>query len=78
MAAIKGKPQNKNTRAKNHNRLFDVRMAQELSQRELASISGVSRQTIMRIENGDVEPSIDSCRKICSALGVQITEVFNL
>lgn len=78
MAAIKGKPQNKNTRTKNHNRLFDVRMAQQISQRELANISGVSRTTIMRIENGDNIPNMDTCRKICAALNVTIGEVFDL
>ena len=65
-------------RDKNHNRLYHIRVDKKISQRELAELSGVSRNTIMRIENGDVQPNMDSCRKICSALGVSVTEVFDL
>lgn len=68
----------KKTREKHNNRLYDVRVEKNISQRKLAELSGLTRNTIMRIENGDVEPSIDSCRKICSALNVQVLEVFDL
>ena len=76
MAAPMGKPQNKNRRAKNHNRLYDIRIEKGLSQRELANLSGVSRNTITRVENGDVAPNMETCRKICNALNVSIGEVF--
>lgn len=78
MPAPMGKPQEKNRRDKKHSRLYDVRIRAELSQRELAQISGVSRNTIMRIENGDTTPNMDTCRKICTALNVTIGEVFDL
>lgn len=80
MAKVKRKrlPRAVSRRDKNHNRLYDARMDKKISQRELADLSGLSRNTIMRIENGDVEPSIDSCRKICSALNVQIIDIFDI
>ncbi len=78
MAAPMGKPQEKNRRDKKKSRLYDVRTSAELSQRELAQLSGVSRNTIMRIENGDNIPNMDTCRKICAALNVTIGEVFDL
>lgn len=80
MAKVKRKrlPRAVPRRDKNHNRLYDVRVGKKLSQRELAEMSGVARNTIMRIENGDVYPSIESCRKICSVLGVTVSEVFDI
>ncbi len=78
MAAPMGKPQEKKRRNKKHSRLYDVRTRAELSQRELAQLSGVNRNTIMRIENGDNTPNMDTCRKICNALNVTIGEVFDI
>lgn len=66
------------TREKHNNRLYDVRVKMNISQRKLAEMSGLTRNTIMRIENEDVQPSLDSCRKICAALGVTVTEVFDV
>ena len=74
--AKRGIPRAVNRRDKQNSRLYQLRMDRNLSQRELAEMSGVDRTTIMHIENGDVVPSIDSCRKICSALGVTFTEIF--
>ncbi len=68
----------KKAREKHNNRLYDVRVEKNISQRKLAELSGLTRNTIMRIENEDVQPSLDSCRKICAALGVKVTEVFDI
>ena len=76
MPAINGEPQIKNRRDKHHNRLFEVRIAKKMSQRKLGELSGLNRNTIMKIENGDSSPNLDSCRRICSALGVSFDEVF--
>ena len=76
--AKRGIPRAVTKRDKQHSRLYQLRMERNLSQRELAEQAGITRNTIMRIENGDVDPSIDSCRKICSALGVKVTDVFDL
>lgn len=76
MAAPMGKPQDKKKRDKHHSRLYDIRISQKLSQRELAELSGVTRNTIMRIENGDVTPNMATIQKLCKALNVSIGEVF--
>ncbi len=48
----------------------------ELSQTELARRIGVSRQTINMIENGEYNPTIALCLKICKTLGKTLDELF--
>ncbi|MBR3417951.1 MAG: helix-turn-helix transcriptional regulator [Oscillospiraceae bacterium] len=69
-------PRAVNKREKHHCRLYELRMAKKMSQRELAELSGVARNTIMRIENGDVTPNMATIQKLCKALNVSIGEVF--
>ncbi len=47
-----------------------------LSQAELAARIGVSRQTINMIENGDYNPTIALCLKICKTLGKTLDDLF--
>ena len=47
-----------------------------MTQRELAQIAGVAHSTIARIENGDVEPSLDTLHKIADALGAKLNVSF--
>lgn len=49
-----------------------------MTQEELALRTGVSRQTIMSIERGQTNPSVLLAYKISAALGVLITEVFDM
>ena len=51
--------------------------ADEMTQKELAQKAGVSRQTIIAIEGGNYNPSLELAFKIAHAFGVQITEVFD-
>ena len=48
----------------------------DLSQQALADRVGVSRQTIVAIEKGDYNPTINLCRQICRALGKTLDELF--
>ena len=48
----------------------------DLSQDQLASLCGVSRQTISAIEKGDYNPTINLCIAICKALGKTLDELF--
>lgn len=48
----------------------------EMTQQALADLAGVSRQTIITIENGKYCPSLDLAFRIASALGQEITQVF--
>ena len=57
-------------------KLKAARAGKDLSQDQLASICGVSRQTISAIEKGDYNPTINLCIAICKALGKTLDELF--
>jgi len=57
-------------------RLKSARAAKDLSQEALASLVGVSRQTINAIEKGDYNPTIRLCIAICRALDKTLDELF--
>lgn len=48
----------------------------EMTQEELAKLSGCTRQTIIALEKGKYVPSIELAFKIARSLGVTIEEVF--
>ena len=49
----------------------------EMTQAELASKVGVTRQTINAIEQNKYSPTLETAFKIAVALGVEIGEVFS-
>ena len=49
--------------------LAEVRFMRGLSKRQLAAMAGVSDSTVMRIENGDVDPSLRTITRIFEAAG---------
>ena len=51
--------------------------AGELTQAELAERVGVTRQTIIAIEQGKYSPSLEIAFQIAHALGVRLDEVFS-
>ncbi len=53
-----------------------LRVKHGLSQEALAKIVSVSRQTIILIEQGDYNPSLQLCIKICKALNVTLNDLF--
>ncbi|MBE6558248.1 MAG: helix-turn-helix transcriptional regulator [Ruminococcaceae bacterium] len=57
-------------------RMKTARQVKNLSQAELARIIGVSRQTVNMIENGDYNPTVALCIKICKALDVTLNDLF--
>lgn len=57
-------------------KLKAARAAMGLSQQALAELCGVSRQTIVAIEKGDCNPTINLCRQICRVLGKTLDELF--
>jgi putative transcriptional regulator len=57
-------------------RLKAARAGLDLSQEELAKLTGVSRQTISAIEKGDYNPTISLCIAICRVLGKTLDELF--
>ena len=53
-----------------------ARAALDLSQQDLADKVGVSRQTIVAIEKGDYNPTINLCIAICRILNKTLDELF--
>ena len=57
-------------------RLKAARAGKDLSQDDLAKLTGVSRQTISAIEKGDYNPTVNLCISICRVLGKTLDELF--
>jgi DNA-binding XRE family transcriptional regulator len=49
--------------------LAKIRFLRGLSKRQLAAMAGVSASTVMRIENGDVDPTVGTISRIFEAAG---------
>ena len=59
------------------NKISQLRKEKELTQNELANKTGVSRQTIIMLEQNKYNPSLELAYKITKALGKKkIEEVF--
>ncbi len=54
------------------------RKLQNITQRELSKITGISIGTISKIENGDSIPTTVTLVKYLSGLGVDINDIFKL
>ena len=57
-------------------KLKSARAAKNLSQQQLADLTGVSRQTINAIEKGDYNPTIRLCISICKVLSKTLDDLF--
>ena len=61
------------------NRLKQLRLEKnQLSQQQLADIVGCSRQTIISIESGCKNPSVELALKISHALSTPLDHIFSL
>ena len=58
------------------NRLKEARTEQNLSQQELASMVGVSRNTISSIETGQFNPTAKLALILCIALDMKFEDLF--
>jgi putative transcriptional regulator len=58
------------------NRVRELRVAAGLRQEDLAHRVGVSRQTVISIEGGRYNPSLELAWKLSQTLGVTIEELF--
>lgn len=60
------------------NRIAYYRIERGLSLRELSRISGIDSGTINRLENGLSAPRAKTVKTLCDALGVPISELFDI
>jgi putative transcriptional regulator len=58
------------------NRLRELRGEKGLTQEELAKALGVTRQTIIAIENGKYDPSLRLAFKMARFFGLKIEDIF--
>ena len=58
------------------NRLTVIRAEKKLSQEKLAKLAGISRTTLSAIENGKVNPDIQTVAKLVKALKTPANEIF--
>ena len=59
-----------------NNRIKELRKEQKVTQEELAGAVGVTRQTIISLENGKYNASLQLAYKIAKYFGMTIEEVF--
>lgn len=59
------------------NRIRDLRTQLSLTQAELADTLGVTRQTVIAIEQGRYSPSLEMAFQIAQALSVPLDAVFS-
>jgi len=60
------------------NKLLTIRVARNMTQAELASLVGVTRQTISRIEKRRHEPALSLALAIAEALELPLQNIFKL
>ena len=48
----------------------------DMTQKALAEAVGISRQTVNSIEQGNYNPKIEICRRICNVLGKSLDDLF--
>ena len=53
-----------------------ARAEKDMTQKALAEVVGVSRQTMNAIEKGEYNPTIRLCRKICRILDRSLDDLF--
>lgn len=58
------------------NFIKDMRKAQGMRQEDLAKVCGVSRQTIIAIENDKYDPSLELAMKLARVLGTTVEDLF--
>jgi putative transcriptional regulator len=58
------------------NRVQEIRIQKGLSQEKLASMIGVSRNTISSIETGQYEPTAKIALLLCIALDLKFEDLF--
>lgn len=60
------------------NKVKELRKGRELRQEDLAVALGVTRQTIIAIENNKYDPTLELAMKISVFFGVTVNDIFTI
>lgn len=60
------------------NKIRELRKRKSLRQEDLAEILGVTRQTIIAIENNKYDPTLELAMRISKYFEVSVNEIFQL
>jgi len=60
------------------NNIKELRKSKNLRQEDLAKILGVTRQTIIAIENNKYDPTLELAMKISEFFDMSVNEIFRL
>jgi putative transcriptional regulator len=60
------------------NQVYELRSKMGITQESLAETTGVTRQTIIAIENGNYAPSVVLALKIAKFFGKPLEEIFQI
>ncbi|MBQ1322130.1 MAG: helix-turn-helix transcriptional regulator [Solobacterium sp.] len=60
------------------NNIKELRKSKSLRQEDLAEILGVTRQTIIAIENNKYDPTLELAMKISEYFEMSVNEIFSL
>ena len=60
------------------NNIRELRKSKSLRQEDLAEILGVTRQTIIAIENNKYDPTLELAMKISKYFELSVNEIFQL
>lgn len=60
------------------NKVYGLRIANNVTQEDLASAVGVSRQTVIALEKGNYTPSILLALKIANFFKISVEKIFNI
>ena len=60
------------------NRIKELRKAKGLRQEDLAAALGVTRQTIIAIDNNKYDPTLELAMRISAFFGVSVNDIFTM
>lgn len=58
-------------------KITELRTAQGISLTNLAKRSGIAQSSLSYIESGKAQPTVETVEKICTALGITLSEFFS-
>lgn len=56
--------------------LVDARQQKQMTQKELAELTGIAQADISRLENGNANPSLDTLKRLAAGLGMALRVEF--